>query len=270
MASAFVDTTVLTDALLKVGPVGIAARDALKRYDRTLLPVYALKEFKAGPLSYYIYLHNKFASEPLYSSVVKAIHGMSRTPKRNIVSTALEEMAGLSKALGKKTFAELQSTYGGDMTVDKWQSDACRMALRVKIMKAWGKRRSITSAVVYPLSCYTEGAVTENRGLLETNGIRCSSETGCAVHAFFANDIPSVRAMRDVCEPLKRDEDVRRYRVLREIARVPKRSISDQDCRRLGDAVFALLAPADAEILTTNLKDHEPLAAALGKSAARP
>jgi hypothetical protein len=38
----------------------------------------------------------------------------------------------------------------------------------------------------------------------------------------------------------------------------------------LGDAVFALLAPHDFVILTTNLKDHEPLASALGKTAQLP
>jgi hypothetical protein len=34
----------------------------------------------------------------------------------------------------------------------------------------------------------------------------------------------------------------------------------------LGDAVFALLAPHDFAILTTNLKDHEPLAERAWKS----
>jgi hypothetical protein len=41
-------------------------------------------------------------------------------------------------------------------------------------------------------------------------------------------------------------------------------------CRSLGDAVFAFLAPADSVILTTNVKDHQPLAEALGKSAISP
>jgi hypothetical protein len=43
-----------------------------------------------------------------------------------------------------------------------------------------------------------------------------------------------------------------------------------KDCRRLGDAFFALYAPPDAVILTTNIKDHAPLAEALGKQARIP
>jgi hypothetical protein len=43
-----------------------------------------------------------------------------------------------------------------------------------------------------------------------------------------------------------------------------------KDCRKLGDAFFALCAPQDAVILTTNLKDHAPLANAMGKGAKAP
>ena len=43
-----------------------------------------------------------------------------------------------------------------------------------------------------------------------------------------------------------------------------------RDCGKLGDAYFALHAQPDAVILTTNLKDHAPLANALGKQATSP
>ncbi len=44
----------------------------------------------------------------------------------------------------------------------------------------------------------------------------------------------------------------------------------EKTCRSLGDAIFAFFAPADAAILTTNERDHRPLAAALGKSVDTP
>jgi len=47
---AFVDTTVLTDALLKVGEPRDRAKAAIARFVESLLPVYAIKEFQAGPL----------------------------------------------------------------------------------------------------------------------------------------------------------------------------------------------------------------------------
>jgi hypothetical protein len=48
------------------------------------------------------------------------------------------------------------------------------------------------------------------------------------------------------------------------------RPLDNSKCRSLGDAVFAFLAPVDSVILTTNIKDHRPLAQALGKSAVSP
>jgi hypothetical protein len=43
-----------------------------------------------------------------------------------------------------------------------------------------------------------------------------------------------------------------------------------KDCQALGDAYFAFFAPDDADILTTNLKDHCPLAESIGKTAVGP
>ncbi len=65
MTNAFVDTTVLTDATLKIGDVAKIAKIAIKRYGKTQLPVYAIKEFKAGPLKNFVWLHNLLTQYPL-------------------------------------------------------------------------------------------------------------------------------------------------------------------------------------------------------------
>ncbi|MCP4201222.1 MAG: hypothetical protein GY769_04735 [bacterium] len=41
-------------------------------------------------------------------------------------------------------------------------------------------------------------------------------------------------------------------------------------CRALGDAIFALYCPEGAEILTTNVKDHRPLAEAVNRRVVSP
>ncbi len=54
MNRAYVETTILTNVLLKPGSKKqAAARSALSRYEETLLPVYSIKEWKAGPLDHY-------------------------------------------------------------------------------------------------------------------------------------------------------------------------------------------------------------------------
>ena len=56
-------------------------------------------------------------------------------------------------------------------------------------------------------------------------------------------------------------------RIHRVMARMKGRA---SDCRNLGDAVFAFFAPNTSAILTTNIRDHRPLAAAVGKTAISP
>ena len=67
-----------------------------------------------------------------------------------------------------------------------------------------------------------------------------------------------------------RREDYRRRRALRNLVSARPQLLTDSPCRDLGDAVFALFCPKDAVILTTNTKDHGPLAEALGKGVQSP
>ena len=56
MNKAVVDTTILTDVLLNTGEVRANALNAISHYDETYLPVYAIKEFKAGPLKNFVWM----------------------------------------------------------------------------------------------------------------------------------------------------------------------------------------------------------------------
>ena len=81
----------------------------------------------------------------------------------------------------------------------------------------------------------------------------------------------NLRKLRQASSKLPpKTENTRRAQALRELIRKPKRKVDDKTCRALGDAVFAFFAPSDAVVLTTNLKDHGPLAEALGKRAITP
>jgi hypothetical protein len=86
-----------------------------------------------------------------------------------------------------------------------------------------------------------------------------------------------LRKQKDILNKLRaaipassRDEDKNRREVLRNLVVHPMRRFERRDCQMLGDAFFAIFAPEDTDILTTNLKDHAPLAAALGKNAVAP
>ncbi len=79
MNKAILDTTVLTDILLNSGEAKAVALKAVNCYRQTYLPVYAIKEFKAGPLKNFVWMHNKFVFTKSYEESFDARQRMSRT-----------------------------------------------------------------------------------------------------------------------------------------------------------------------------------------------
>lgn len=263
----------MVDALLKTGPLRDAARRGLRRFAESELPVYAIKEFKAGALRAYVWLHNKFATERSYARTLTAVHAMSRTLQRNLTSTAIEALATLASSTGPTEARTLEERYGSTAKLDTIQCDESRLALKAIIYKAWSARRSITTRVVCPLSCYEElENVQEGRsGTLEIGRLGCTLGDECCLRASLVERLSDIEALRNAArEQGSGREHSRRYQTLREIHRKPGRPLGRDECRHLGDAVFAFFAPSDATILTTNVKDHEPLANALGKVVQRP
>ncbi len=271
MSKAFIDTTILTDALLKPGPLGKAARASLRQYSETELPVYAIKEFKAGPLTNFVWFHNKLVLTQSFSRALEVLQRMSLSPKRYTVATALEALQGAASVNASLTSGELVSKYGEKAKLDSILCDRYRFTIRVAIEKAWRRRRSLTTRVVVPLSCYREVAPFEEDGVLKLEPTRCAVQTECCLAPEMKQHPDELRRLKAAidAQPLK-PENQRRAQALRAMYRTPKRPVSDAMCRNLGDAFFAFFAPPNAVILTTNVRDHAPLAGALGKTVDEP
>jgi len=267
---AFVETTVLTDLLLKRGELNERAATALKRFEETLLPVYAIKEFKAGPLRNFVWLHNKLVVLDSFEAALDALQRISRTPRRYLTSTAIEALKTSAYSISKTKGSELFEKYGPDSDLDSIQRDEYRLALKTAVIKAWRRRKRSFSAVVQPLSCYTEVAPQEQRGLLILEPVRCSPENGCCLGPELAKAPGVLEALKKATEQIDNAEHRRRSKTLHEIARKPNLPVSESQCRALGDAIFAFFAPADSVILTTNMRDLQPLAEAIGKTAEAP
>ncbi|MEI6262989.1 MAG: hypothetical protein WCR46_24235 [Deltaproteobacteria bacterium] len=269
MDEAIIDTTVLTDILLNSGEAKDIALKAIKCYRKTFLPVYAIKEFKAGPLGNFVWFHNKFISTGSYEKAIDALQRMSRTPKRYTTSTALQALKEASGSIAKQTLGDLLKKYGETATHDKVLYDEFRLTLKSLISVAWKKRRKITTEVISPLSCYREVAPYEKRGLIEIKPTSCDPENGCSMSSALRSKPEELRKMREAIIDSEKLENIKRAKLLRQLYRTTN-VLQDKECRNLGDAVFVFLAPSDAEILTTNIRDHEPLAMALGKKAISP
>ncbi len=270
MSKAVVDTTILTDVLLNSGEAKTDALKALRYFDETLLPVYAIKEFKAGPLKNFTWLHNKLAIVESYEIALDALQRMSRTPKRYTTSTALQALKKAAGSIGRQTSLSLKKKYGEKATIDKILCDEFRLTLKFIIMSAWKKRRKITTHVIQPLPCYRESPPYEKRGLLELEPKRCNREEECSLAPLLKSKPYELLKMRDAIKDSEKIENKRRAKTLRQLFRTPKVPLHDKDCVYLGDAIFVFISPEDAVILTTNTADHIPLANAVGKKAVSP
>jgi len=270
MSKAFIDTTVLTDALIKTGEVRKSAIEAIRKFSVTELPVFAIKEFKAGPLKNFAWMHNKLVTVASFERALDALHRMSRTPRRYTTSTAIEALREAAGSIRWQTLGTLVAKYGEDASPDKVQCDEFRLAIKAAIMKAWKKRRDMTTDVVLPLPCYREVAPYEKRGLIELDPKRCYPTGECSLAPLLRKRIDELRRMRDAIKGSEKAENQRRSQTLRQLYRKPKAPIQEKDCLSLGDAIFVLFAPDDSTILTTNIADYKLLADSLGKKVKRP
>jgi len=270
MSKAFVDTTILADRLLKPGKKQEAAKAALSRYEETILPVYAIKEFRAGAFRGFVWAHNKLVEKGNIPDFVTATAALWAY---NLKSTALEAFSAGSALIPDKTLSQWRDTYGDNASVERIQFDSLRLQLLSLIFRAWHQRRTITDSVVDELECFKEEGPKENRGLIEFGKKikSCGAEPDCAMAKIMVGNQEALNALLEANDkPPESDEKKRRHRGLRHLIRTPQHPLPEEYCRGLGDAVFAFSAPEDSVILTTNEKDHSVLAGALGKKVETP
>ncbi len=266
MSDAYVETTILTDILLKPKTLKQKrAKAALTRYANTLLPVYSIKEWKAGPLNYFAYLHDKLAVTQSLADTIQAIAALPRLGYRRATST--EALAAAGQVAKKQT-----KKYAGLGTTDGDNADSYRLALVSIIIRSWQKRRNVTSQVVDDLPCYLEVAPRVGKdGLFDLDPRLCDGDQECCLATKLKSKPELLEKLRGaIPENSTRREDLKRRQALKQLIKHPKEVVTRETCRDLGDAIFAFFCPKNAVVLTTNIKDHEPLAAAIGKKAEKP
>lgn len=266
MSDAYVETTVFTDILLKPESAKQQrARASLRRYERTLLPVYSIKEWKAGPLHNYAYVHDKLVSTKSFSQTLNAISALAGSTY--LKSTSIEALAATAASL-----KAAPQKYAGLGSGDGEMADSCRLALASLIIRSWRKRRKVTTHVVDDLACYVEVEPRIGQdGFFDLTPEKCDREQECSL-------APRLKAEPRLLELLRRaipdnsdrTEDKKRRQALKQLLKHPRSKVDRETCRALGDAIFAFFCPQNAVVLTTNVRDHAPLANAIGKKAESP
>ena len=257
----FLDTTVLAEALLKPQDKRKKARDKIREYQRSVLPVYAIKEFQFGPFRYFIWLHNKLVDTRSISRTIRTIHNSFHKP---YLKGSMEE------ALEVGTEMLIGAEFSGANTREKTQvaiADSVRFHIRCRIDIAWRERRKFTTEVVDALSCYPEVAPSYNEEThyIDTERLECDLLDECCLAEGFRKRRSDLHKLIVAMKNLDRSEDKKRRAALYLLLERPKKLFGDRSCKALGDAIFALQCPKDCVILTSNDKDHVVLAGALRK-----
>jgi hypothetical protein len=270
MSKAYVETTVLTNVLLKPGSQKEAtARLALSRYEETLLPVYSIKELKAGPLDHYSYIHDKLVQTRSLAHTLAAVNSLNPITQARRKSTSLEAL---------EAAAQLDSTQRATIRpgspADQEMADRYRYSLAALIILSWQKRRKVTAKTIQDLECYTEAQPKIGKnGFFDLTPRECARDRHCCLwdELKLEKNKSLLTALRNaIPETSQSYEDKNRRKVLKHLINTPKLPLDREQCRLLGDAVFAFFCPEDAVILTTNIRDHQPLARAIGKRAEKP
>lgn len=224
--------------------------------------MYAIKEWKAGPLSTFAYLHDKLVTTRSLHRTIDALSVL----RGYRLSTSVEALAAAEAPKpGPRPIV-------AGSTEDQRSADRVRLALRSLILRSWRGRRKVTTDVVQDLSCYTETEPQIGRdGLFDLAPVKCEPENECALATALKSRPDLLEALRRATpENSMRSEDRKRRKALKLLIHRPKDALDRDSCRALGDAVFSFFCPDDAVILTTNIKDHGPLAQSIGKTATTP
>ncbi len=266
MTDAYVETTVLTDLLLKpTTPKQLRAKAALNRHERTLLPVYSIKEWKAGPLRYFAYLHDKLVFTGSLQGTFRALSALPRSGYRR--ATAME---ALDAAATVNKWKRTEHTCLG--STDSEMADSYRLALASLIVRSWRKRRKLAGQVVQELSCYVEAEPHIGKdGFFVMSPSECEPDKECSLADELKAAPKLLDALRNaIPEDSGRPEDQKRRKALKRLIKHPHEPLDPESCRHVGDAIFAFFCPRNAVILTTNLRDLGPLAESVGKRAEKP
>ncbi len=272
MTTAFLETTVLTDLLLKKDGSEKNASALLGSFSVVVVPQFAWKEFKRGPLANFRWAHNKLADTMSYAESMAALQRMSRSPRRYLTSTAIQALhTAFVTTFRGVPWSELGRTYGKDVDADLLIADALRLKLKQLIFHSWSQRKSLFGGQTYILTCYPDREIKESKPLLNIVPVDCPNGEECCLKAPLvarANDIAIVRTA--LASDDGRQETVRRRQFLRQMERRPDLRMGNRQCQQFGDAYFVLFCPQGAVIITTNERDIKPMADALGISVANP
>jgi len=185
---------------LKSGVVKKTANSAVKVFSETLLPAYAIKEFKAGPLNNFVWMHNKLAMSGSFTQGLSALRAMSATPRRHTTSTAIQALEEASSVtLSKSIDEKLSEKYSQRASWDNCLADEFRLEIKKRILLAWKKRRKVTTVVVGSARVVSSSGVLTTLAAVSRPALRsaASAVVTLAQRVFCTSTAPAITSKRE-------------------------------------------------------------------------
>lgn len=264
MTTAFIETTVLVDYLLKKDGSQNEAAAAFAKHAKQAVPQFSWKELKRGPLKNFVWAHNKLADTKSFLASMAALQRLSRSPHRYLTSTAIQAIHTAFADLFSDLPA-LQRIHNEKAELNRLLADALRLELRHVITRAWKARNTLFGGPQQKLSCYPDAPIQEKQGLLIVEPRDCPRGLECCLKAALLARRDDLNAARAALKAhTDRKEVAVRGRILRQLEKHPASLMTRDECRGFGDAYFVFFCPDDGVVITTNVRDIEPMAKALG------
>ena len=218
MADAFIETTVLTDFLVKRDGSEAAAAAAFARFDKKIIPQFAWKEFKRGPLKNFVWAHNKLADTQSLLATLIALQRLSRSLHRYLTSTAIQAIqTAFADLFANPT--ELTEKFGAKANLDAIHADAMRLELKRTIYKAWNRRSTLFGGPFQILSCYLDAPLSEKSKMIEVDPRDCPKGIECCLKGDLVKRRRDLGTVRDVLKQITdRHDPTRRETALGQLS----------------------------------------------------
>lgn len=258
-------------------PSSAAARGLTKGYDKTVLAHYSKMELKRGFLQYVVYLHNKLVGLSRLSDVQLAISNLSSTRQRHRLGTVLEVMTEFWRRAESITVDDINREYG-PISLNDYLMRKLPSELRLMVRQVWRRLDSLTDEVINPMNCFEDIAPPMIEGeLLNNKPSQCGgSELECRIKPFVREHRDQFKRIHSRLSRIAisdRDQETsKRIKSLHQILRAvdtskgfSNRYPNCRQCWDCGDAILAVVAPENSDVLNHNGKHYDPICEAIGR-----
>ena len=270
----FLETSAIVDLVLKKGK-HLELLEAINAPNTSRVTNnYVLMELKRGVIQYMCYLHEVCSNSSSLGEVVSVVAKLTGQPHR--LGTCLELLTGIFLGVGAEPT--------GQVSIDEYLLRKAKEFLNLQAFRLWSSARKnlVDGLGSNPMECYRdiEGPTIDGTTLINIRKSRCTSSAfECSVKRFFGDNKKSFEAIVQCLDLLEtKDEEQKKSRsAIHEATRLctsGSYKISNRDgyqkCWKCGDAIIAVSAPSEAQLLTSNQKHFNVLGQALSKGVFPP